>query len=127
MNSFHQGCFAGQQRGFEGFKMAHAPFMTRFAGVEISHERARIQNHRFHLPRSFRYFLLVERSVTPLRKLPQTSAIKSWQDGASLSLRDFSSASRVMADLLLPSRFDCFSSHAYRLESIFNEIVFTRQ
>ncbi|HEY5296341.1 MAG TPA: hypothetical protein VIK59_00275 [Verrucomicrobiae bacterium] len=62
--------------------------------------------------------------MTPLRKLPQAACIKSWQDGAAFCLRDFSSASRVMADLLRPKNFERFSSQPWRLESIFNEIVF---
>ena len=77
INSLGNRRLTGDQRRFERIKAPDASRMINFVRVKISNERTGIQNHRFHSPKPFIYFLFVARSFTPLRKLPQASCIKS--------------------------------------------------
>src|SRR5262249_23625643 len=75
---FGQHRFAGDQGKLKGLPCFSGPFVIRIAPGSIGNQRSGIQQGtRPHRPKSSKYFLLVDRSDSPLSSIPYHSFIRS--------------------------------------------------
>src|SRR6267378_8662199 len=99
--------------------------MMLIFGAHVGDHRTCIQQRPLHLPKSFMYLGLVERSGGP-SNVPHRSCIKSWQDGLPEPMRCCSNASRTKSDWVRPNALERLDSQPANCAGNFTESVFIR-